>query len=423
MLQTLFYIPERLWGWPVQWIALGVWGIVAVVLLLRAVRSREQWQEFLGAVPMLAIFGAAIYFALPNLMEPGLGIPIRGFGVMLLLAVVTGVGMSVRRARQMGVDPEIIYALAFWMFVGAIVCARLFYVIEYRHEFARPTWRESLLAMLNVPSGGIVLYGALFGGLAAALAYFRTHRLPALALGDLIAPGMAMGGALGRVGCFLNGCCFGGLCEPPFPAVTFPANSAPYVRQIELGNLLGVQLREEDQRIVVTEVFPQSFAAKAQLLAGDVIVSIEGTDVPSLGLARELIARAQQEVVLRLRDGREVTIPFSLPPRSLPVHPAQLYDAMNLALLSATLWFFYPLRRRDGEVLALLLTLYPLSRFVIEIIRIDEPSQLGTGLSISQLISVGLVLLAVPFWIYLEASRRPLALPCSGDSASSGEPT
>jgi phosphatidylglycerol:prolipoprotein diacylglycerol transferase len=417
MWQTLFYIPEQLFGWPVVQILLAFWALGCIALLLTSLHDQDRWRDFLGYVPMLGVFGAAIYFALPNLMEPGLGIPIRGFGAMLLLAVVTGVGMSVRRARQMGVDPEIIYSLAFWMFVGAILCARLFYIVEYRQEFVRPTWRESLLAMLNVPSGGIVLYGALFGGLAAALLFFRQHKLPPLALGDMIAPGMAMGGALGRVGCFLNGCCFGGLCEPPFPAVTFPAHSAPYVRQLELGNLLGVQLREDDQRILIASVLPASAAQKTQLLPGDVIVSINGQDVHSLSQARAQLMQSDRHVLFRLRDGREVNVPFELPGRSLPVHPAQLYDAINLALLSLTLWFFYPLRRRDGEVLALLLTLYPLSRFVLEIVRIDEPSQLGTGLSISQLISMVLLLAAAPFWIYLESARRPLALPSEGVSA------
>ncbi len=60
--------------------------------------------------------------------------------------------------------------------------------------------------------------------------------------------------------------------------------------------------------------------------------------------------QSDRHVLFRLRDGREVDVPFELPGRSLPVHPAQLYDAINLALLSCTLWYFYPMRRRVGGI-------------------------------------------------------------------------
>ncbi len=73
MWQTLFYIPEQLWGWPVVHIMIALWAIACVVFLLSSLRDQERWRDFLGYVPMLAVFGAAIYFALPNLMEPGVG--------------------------------------------------------------------------------------------------------------------------------------------------------------------------------------------------------------------------------------------------------------------------------------------------------------------------------------------------------------
>jgi len=116
-------------------------------------------------------------------------------------------------------------------------------------------------------------------------------------------------------------------------------------------------------------------------------------------------------------DGSMRRIQFNPPPRSRPIHPAQIYDAVNLALLALALWLYYPLRRHDGEVLALLLTLYPITRFVIEIIRVDEPGQLGTGFSISQLISFGILGAAVALWSYVEFVRRGRpALPWRGAS-------
>ena len=83
------------------------------------------------------------------------------------------------------------------------------------------------------------------------------------------------------------------------------------------------------------------------------------------------------------------------------MHPTQIYSSINAALLAWVLWAFYPFRRRDGEVVALMVLLYPISRFLLEMIRIDESAVFGTGLSISQNISVALFVLAVGFWVFL----------------------
>jgi phosphatidylglycerol:prolipoprotein diacylglycerol transferase len=107
-----------------------------------------------------------------------------------------------------------------------------------------------------------------------------------------------------------------------------------------------------------------------------------------------------------IADKPPVTLPgTTLPSRSLRVHPTQLYSAVNAGLLGLFLWNYYPLRRRDGEVFALLITIYPVARFLLEMIRIDESSFLGTGLSISQNVSLLLLALVAGLWWYL--SRQP----------------
>ena len=72
-----------------------------------------------GYVPVLLLLAAVIVFLLPAISDAD-GLPVRGYGVMLLVAVVSGVGMAVYRARCMGVDPELI-SLAFWLFVSGIL--------------------------------------------------------------------------------------------------------------------------------------------------------------------------------------------------------------------------------------------------------------------------------------------------------------
>ena len=93
-----------------------------------------------------------------------------------------------------------------------------------------------------------------------------------------------------------------------------------------------------------------------------------------------------------------------LPDWSLPVHPTQLYSAANGGLLCLLLLAYHPMRRRDGETLALLLSLYPVTRYLLETIRIDEPGQFGTSLTISQWVSIGLLLLAMALWTKLLSS-------------------
>ena len=115
---------------------------------------------------------------------------------------------------------------------------------------------------------------------------------------------------------------------------------------------------------------------------------------------------AGASLILKTDGGETLKLPAAeVPARSRPVHPTQVYSAVNAALLSWLLWSYYPMRRRDGEVTALMLTLYPIARFLLEIIRIDEAAVFGTGLSISQNISVVIFVGALALWFYLR--RQP----------------
>ena len=97
--------------------------------------------------------------------------------------------------------------------------------------------------------------------------------------------------------------------------------------------------------------------------------------------------------------------------RSLPVHPTQIYSTINAALIAWLLWAFFPFRSRDGEVVALMLTVYPISRFLLEMIRTDEIIFFGTGMSISQNLSVVLIVAALIGWGVLRTKPPQLALP------------
>src|ERR1700755_3051672 len=138
MCSELFRIPYQVGGVPIFGVGvlLAIWAIAAAVTIFGLMRRQGGASEVLGSLPVLLLLGAAIVF-LPRVFPDGL--PVRGYGIMLLIGITSGVGLAMYRARQGGLDPEIIISLAIWMVVCGIFGARLFYVIEYWHErFAGP---------------------------------------------------------------------------------------------------------------------------------------------------------------------------------------------------------------------------------------------------------------------------------------------
>ncbi|HUY35882.1 MAG TPA: prolipoprotein diacylglyceryl transferase family protein [Pirellulales bacterium] len=423
MLQTLFHIPLKFREAPLfgfGWL-LAAWAVFSAVLLIVLARRRGFDAEVRGYLPLMAMIGLVIWLVLPNLCDDE-GLPIRGYGVMLLAGVTSGVGLAAHRARRMGLDPEMIFSLAFWVFIAGIVGARLFYIIEYWREFQKPTLGETLREMLTFTQGGLVVFGAAIGAGTALIAFTRRHRVPGLALADLIAPSVMLGLALGRIGCFCNGCCWGGRCELPW-AVEFPFRSPPHVREVKDAEIYlhGLKFERHDEskqpgKPIIKAVEPGSAAEQAGLRVGDRIVQIDGTGLKE---PREIetVEDAEHALLMIEGAGRRIEIFTADPPlrrvmtlrgtpeHSLAIHPAQIYAAIDAGLLCLFLLAYYPYRRHDGEVFALMVTIHPISRYVQEVIRIDESGVFGTGLSISQNISLLMLLGAGWLWYYL--SKRP----------------
>jgi len=142
---------------------------------------------------------------------------VHSYGVMLMLGFLAGLALSRRQARRVGLSPDVALDLGVWILLASIVLARLLYVgLNWREYFAHPldilgVWRE----------GGLSYFGGLLGGILAGLIYTRRTHLPFWLLGDVFAPGIALGYAITRVGCFLNGCCYGTPTSLPW-GVVFP---------------------------------------------------------------------------------------------------------------------------------------------------------------------------------------------------------
>lgn len=425
MLQTLFHIPHEINGIPVfgfGWL-LALWLLVLVVLGVATWCGRIPLIEVRNHAMILGILGLAIIF-LKRLEETDLtgnsiGLPIRGYGFMLLLGVLSGVWLATYRARRMGIDPEKILSLAFWMFLVGIVGARLFYVIEFWDQFQRESLLETLKSAIQVTEGGLVVYGSLIGASIAAAVYLRRQRLPILAVADLISPSLVVGLSFGRIGCLLNGCCFGQVSDLPW-AITFPQSSAgfdsgrfspPFYHQLQSGQFHGLRI-ESDQngRPFIADVAADSAAAMQGLSAGNHIVSINGSRVKSLNDVYATFLGSPTNFVIQTDQHGlfEISI-ATLPARTLSVHPTQIYSAINAVFLCLFLMAYYPYRRRDGEVIALCLTIYPVARILIEMIRSD--ANIAFELTISQIVSIGLLTGIVGLWLYLFRQTPGSALP------------
>lgn len=409
MCSELFRIPLHWGSAPIFGfgVALAIWVLVAAWALVQT-SSVVGWPAALRAhLPTALIIAAGIIWGVPKMFPEGL--PIRGYGVMVLAGSVAGILMAIHRAREANLPDDEILGFAVWLFLGGVIGARLFYIIEYWDQRIHQTdaW-STLVEALKFTEGGLVIYGAFFGAVVAFLIYTHRRKIPRLAFADVLAPSLLAGLCLGRIGCFLNGCCYGGETTLPW-AVTFPQSSAPgtftppYMDQAAAGRFYGLRLTGPGATI--DRVDADSPAAAAGLKSGDRIASINGE------LTRSLDA-AHAELFGAFRDGKPLAIgllggesrrvaAIERPARSRPVHPAQLYSAIDAGLLTWLLWSFYPWRRCDGEVTALMLTLHPISRFLLEIIRVDESAVFGTGLSISQNLSIVIFAGGVLLWIWL----------------------
>ena len=147
-------------------------------------------------------------------------LPVRWYGVMMACAFLAGLWTATRRARLANVHGDIIADVTLWLMAGSIIGARFVYVTTYwKQEFAGGPFSEVFM----IQHGGLVYYGGLIGAMISAFGYLYWKKLPAWKIADILAPSIALGSVLGRIGCLLNGCCYGRACALPW-AIHFPAD-------------------------------------------------------------------------------------------------------------------------------------------------------------------------------------------------------
>lgn len=152
------------------------------------------------------------------------GLTVHWYGVLVACGFLAGFWTAGRRAPRTGVAPETVYDLGPWLILGAIAGARMLYVISYwRTDFADKPWWEVFM----IHHGGLVYYGGLIGAALGTIGFARWKRLPLWRLADVLAPSIALGQAFGRLGCLMNGCCYGKPATLPW-AIEYPADHATH---------------------------------------------------------------------------------------------------------------------------------------------------------------------------------------------------
>lgn len=407
MRPTLFYIPHEFLGIPVLgfgWV-LGAIVLFAIVIIATS-RKKQSLSKLLEEQGV--VWGAAalvVVFLLPQIetrIPNGtptpwiVGLPIRGYGVMLMLGVVSAMAIAMFQCEKAGLSRESFFSLATWTIVSGMLGARVFYVVQKWSELG-DSLQDKLWKALQVTEGGLVVYGSVIGGLIAIALWSRRNRFPLLLIADCVTPAFFIGLAFGRVGCLFNGCCYGGLCETSLPSITFPSGSPAYMDQMESGKLFGLETESRptpaDPQTIV-QVRPDSWASENKIQVGQKLVSITEQMVDGPSRSNSLAAPAFEATVQV--DNRQFQIATgSLPRRSLPVHPSQIYAAVSGLILCGWTLLFSTFAKRTGVVIGVGLTAYGVQRIIEEIIRVDEAGQFGTSLSIAQWISMGGILLGL----------------------------
>ncbi|MFA5095722.1 MAG: prolipoprotein diacylglyceryl transferase [Candidatus Omnitrophota bacterium] len=129
---------------------------------------------------------------------------IYSYGLMLVIAFMAAAFIATREAKRTGVNPDTVFNLCFIVFISGVIGARIFYVLA---NF--PYYLRYPQEMIMLQKGGLAWFGGLILGTLSGLYYLKAKKLGVYRILDLLAPAVVIGQAIGRLGCFLNGCCFG----------------------------------------------------------------------------------------------------------------------------------------------------------------------------------------------------------------------
>ncbi|MDI6828417.1 MAG: prolipoprotein diacylglyceryl transferase, partial [Armatimonadota bacterium] len=139
--------------------------------------------------------------------------PIRSYGFMLWIALVVGLFWTIRASKKTNIKSEYVIDIALYALIAGIVFAHLASILlDLQYYISNPSRITNLWSGIFSPYGGLrglSFHGGLIGGIVATLFYAKRKRINFFEVSDLFSPALALGYAITRIGCFLNGCCYG----------------------------------------------------------------------------------------------------------------------------------------------------------------------------------------------------------------------
>ncbi|VAW12650.1 Prolipoprotein diacylglyceryl transferase, partial [hydrothermal vent metagenome] len=153
----------------------------------------------------------------PTLLNIG-PISIKSYGLMMAIAFMFCAFLLGREAPKHGIKSEVMIDFVFWVAISGIIGARIYFILISLDYFL-----QYPVDMIMLHKGGLAWQGGLISSVLTAIYYFKKNNLPVLKTFDLAAPYIALGQSIGRIGCFLNGCCYG---KPVSWGIYFPVHNA-----------------------------------------------------------------------------------------------------------------------------------------------------------------------------------------------------
>ncbi len=308
----------------------------------------------------------------PELFEiPLVHLTIKSYGLMLVIGFLSCVWLIRHLSRDFTPNPQFITNAALYSLIGGVIGARLFFVIHYFEEF-----RSNPIEIFAIWKGGLELAGGVVAAIVVIVFYLRYLKLPVRRYLDVLAIGLMLVLVFGRIGCFLNGCCYGKPTELPW-GVRFPYYSFAYHSQTNADldrNRPEPYLKLPDEYYGYTDENGNRYS----------------------GLKPEKYLTEQQKFAVKESIYR-----------CLPIHPTQLYSSALAVFWCLVLYLFWRRARKieisggsgrlftkPGQTFALMFIVYGISRFMMEFLRDDNPFEFD-GLTISQNIGIAMVVLGV----------------------------
>lgn len=299
---------------------------------------------------------------LPELFRiPFINLPVHTYGALVVLGLLLGMFVAYRQALRGNKYQNDVLDFGFWALIGGLLGARvLFIIVESQYYFVEEPWTLvpgigiSIPTVLAIWKGGFVFWGGAIGGIIAVIIFCKKRNIPLAQMTDICAPGLAIGHAVGRLGCLAGGCCFGYatyhldqagnvIADSPF-AISFPPGSIAY-----------------------SNLYNQ---ASGETLA--LMQKLHGT---------------------------------------LPLFPVQLLESMGDIIIFFILIFLVPIKRAHGQIMLLYLILYSCMRSITELFRGDSARGfvIDNLLSTSQFISLIISLLALVMIVILSKRSKELS--------------